>query len=140
MRKTLLLLFILSSSLSGFSQESTAEENAPAKKDIFRSWQWISKDNTAQFEMKLAEVDGALKGSHCSVVYNGKYLDCSYQDTSIDLKPVGLTAFEGRIRSGYSNTFGKIRITYDNLKNTIHFQLLEEPTGIFYLPKDVVMY
>lgn len=139
MKKIILSILILSSSISGFSQENSIEKTPTTSQDICKPWFWTSEDGTEDFEIDLTEVDGAIKGTHCSVVFNGKYLDCSYEDHSIDLRSVGLNIYEGTIQSGYSETTGKIKITYNKLNNTVHFQLLEEPSGVFYLPKDVVM-
>lgn len=139
MKRYILFILILSSSLSCFSQEKTEKEVYSATADICRAWFWNSHDGAEDFELEIAEIDGDLKGTHCSVAYKGKYIDCSYEDTSIELHRVEANIFEGTILSGYSDTMGKIRITYDKLNNAVHFELLEEPSGVFYLPKDVVM-
>lgn len=136
MKKKLLLIAILLFPVAVFSQDISL---VGSNEVICRSWSWTSEDGTEQFEIDLTKVDGAIKGNHCSVAYNGRYIDCSDEDISIDLRLVGENIFEGTIRSGYSRTNGKIRLTFDKSSNTLHFELLEEPSGIFYLPKDVVM-
>ena len=136
MKKSFLFLFLIFTPLSVLSQDTSAKETF---QDVCRAWFWTSEHGTEQLEIDLTEVDGAIKGTHCSVAYNGRYVDCSDQDTSIELKGVGLDIYEGTIRSGYSGTTGKIRLTYNKSNSTVHFELLEEPSGIFYLPKDVVM-
>ncbi|GAB2763776.1 hypothetical protein [Salinimicrobium soli] len=110
-----------------------------ASPEICNSRSWTSEDGTEQFEIDLTEVDGAIKGTHCSIAYNGRYVDCSDEELSIDLRPTGTNTFEGTIKSGYSLTTGKIRLTFDKANNRLHFELLEEPSGVFYFPKDAVM-
>ena len=139
MEKTYLLILIFFSSLSRFSQESFSEEVTRAAGDICKAWFWNSNDDAESFEMEIAEMDGSLKGSHCSVAYNGRYIDCSDGETSIELHSAGANIFEGTIKSAYSGTTGNIRLTYNKETDTVRFELLEEPPGVFYLPKDVVM-
>lgn len=132
MKKKFLFIAFILYSIPVLSQQQASPE-------ICKSWSWTSEDRTEQFEIDLTEVDGAIKGTHCSIAYNGRYIDCSNEELSIYLRPTGTNTFEGTITSGYSLTSGKIRLTYNKSNSTIHFEIIEEPSGIFYLPKDVVM-
>lgn len=89
-----------------------------------------------QFEI---EVDDSLKGTHCSVFYNGKFIDCSNKAPSISLVKTGTNTFEGTIRSEYSATTGKIKMVLTSSKKTLHFRITEEPSGVFYIPEDIIL-
>lgn len=111
--------------------------------DITGSWSWNSEDRQTQFSLDLKKENKEITGTHCAVFYGGDRIDCSENsenEVSVKLVQRSEHLYEGSIKSDYSQTTGKIRLEYNPEEKNLKFQLLKEPSGIFYLPKEVVLH
>lgn len=111
--------------------------------DITGSWSWNSDDGEANYNLELKKENNKVTGTHCGIFHNGNRIDCTEgTESELSVKVIKITedVFEGSIKSGYSQTTGKIRLEYNPEEKSLRFQLIEEPSGIFYLPKEVVLH
>lgn len=110
--------------------------------DITGSWSWNSDDGEAHFNLELKKENDQFTGSHCGVFHNGDKIDCSEgteTEASVKVVQIAENMFEGSIASGYSPTTGKVRLKYDPEEQSLRFQLIEKPSGIFYLPTEITL-
>lgn len=141
MKRYFLFILVICCSVNIHSQEAVSVdpiEERDLSSNILGSWRWVSENGNNNFEVDISESEGLFKGSHCSVFQNGRRIDCS-DGFSIQLRESTKNSFEGTIKSGYSNTTGKVKMVYSEEQNTLHFYLLEDPPGIFFIPKDVIL-
>lgn len=106
-------------------------------------WHWNSANGENSFEINIYYFDGTqIKASHCSSFYSGKKIDCTFGEDnicSVFMNKVSINKFEGTIESAFSNSTGKIRLTYSPENNTLKFELLESPPLEYYLPKNIIL-
>ncbi|MDN3595758.1 hypothetical protein [Zunongwangia endophytica] len=110
--------------------------------DIEGVWQWSSPDGTQNFEVELERInDKEYRGNHCAIFDNGDRIDCnSEQDTfSIVMVKIAEDNYAGTIESSYEQSQGKIRMQYYVEEDLLHFNLTENPVGIFYLPEEAIL-
>ena len=83
-----------------------------------------------------------LVGHHCSVFEDGDRIDCLEEDdaVSIRVKRTFQNVYQGTIKSGYSLTTGKLKLTFDVENKALLFEILERPEGVFYLPTKALFY
>lgn len=102
----------------------------------------IQQNEKKSFELYLSQNGSTtIEGYHCSTFYGGKKTDCveDTEECSINLIKTGQNIYQGTIKSGFSSNVGTIKLTYDPIHDRIHFELLTEPEGEFYIPEDVYL-
>ena len=107
--------------------------------DISGSWHWESDYEVDMTEMVLIKVDSVnYKGHYCSVFNAGKKIDCSDKSNVVNVTIVRTekNVFYGRFASSFSNSEGKLRLTYLEASSKVLLEIIEEPTGEFYLPNN----
>lgn len=146
LKRNFVVVIALLISAYGFSQTTLerVDEFEPAgvttvTEGIAGTWNWVSQNGTNNFELTVYDRSGVLCGQHCSVFYNGANVDCSDGIMSITLQKISTNLFEGTIKSGFSNTLGRIKLKYDPLSEKVLFFLTKKPSGINYLPKEIVL-
>jgi hypothetical protein len=109
--------------------------------DISGNWRWDSPDGKAQVELQLQQNGDKITGYHCCVFHNGEHIDCISEEnqSSLDLTRTSIGIFKGSIKSGYSNTSGKVELHFDQKLGLLLFQLTEAPSGIYFLPKEMAL-
>ena len=106
------------------------------------TWYWNSTNEKNSFELYLSHTDpSTLEGYHCSTFYDGNKIDCveDTEECSLNLTKIGQNIYQGTIKSGFSSTIGTVKLTYDPIHDRIHFELLTEPEGEYYIPEDVYL-
>jgi hypothetical protein len=132
--KPIILILMLSVSPDVFSQ------------DISGSYRWFVDEGESSFEIYLSPINSKIgstpisfQGEHCGVYFDGRRMDCSYEEYSIALNKVSENVFTGTILSAYSRTLSEIRVTYFPDTKKIRWQVTKDGEGQSYFPKDVIM-
>lgn len=144
MKKLLLISTMFIYSISAICQNTvlepvSSEPSLLGTENICGTWFWTSPDSSQSFEIEIKDINGVLKGSHCSSFNNGEFIDCINTGFSISIEKTATDVFEGTIKSGYSNTIGYIKLTYNPINKTVSFYLKTEPSGIFFIPKNIIL-
>ena len=58
---------------------------------------------------------------------------------NINLKRIEENVFEGKVISNFDESSGKLRLTYQPARKTLIFEIIENPSGEFYLPNKVML-
>ncbi|NJW52237.1 hypothetical protein [Salinimicrobium oceani] len=108
-----------------------------SSQDISGSWSWHAENGNSLMEIILEAEGEEYIGYHCTVFQNGDRIDCAKEDepASIHIKRTTKNVFEGKIRSAYSASEGKVRMYYDPESQTLLFEILKAPLDLYYLPK-----
>lgn len=127
MRKIIILLLITFATNKVFCQ------------DISGSWTWDEPDKS--FVIGLEQLStNSYSGFHTGIFQNGNRIDSSLDEKSIFLSKVSTNIYEGRIKSGYSLSTHKVRITFNPIETSIEWCLYEVSSGDFYIPRKVKMF
>lgn len=127
MRKITILLFI------------TFVTNKVSCQDISGSWTWDEPDKSFVIELEQLSTN-SYSGFHTGIFQNGNRIDSSLEEKSIFLSKVSTNIFEGTIKSSYSLSTHKVRITFNPSEKSIEWCLYEVGSGPFYIPKKVKMF
>tara|TARA_R110002020_G_scaffold147614_1_gene323092 strand:+ start:592 stop:990 length:399 start_codon:yes stop_codon:yes gene_type:complete len=105
-------------------------------------WRWINKPEDRSFEIELAKPKTGdsvydFVGEHCGVYYNGGRLDCS-EEISISLKKEKGGVFIGTIRSAYSDSTSRIKLTILSEEKQIRWEVTDAK-GQFYFPYEAIL-
>ncbi|UZD21963.1 hypothetical protein PBT90_00635 [Algoriphagus halophytocola] len=108
-------------------------------------WSWVDAPGDRSFEIELwknvANPDSPnsydFVGTHCGVYYNGGRMDCA-EEISIRLKSKEENILTGIIKSAYSESVSKIKLTVLADKNRIKWEVTGAE-GQFYFPYDAVL-
>lgn len=126
MQKIIILLFI------------TFVTNKVSCQDISGSWTWDEPDKSFVIELEQLSTN-SYSGFHTAISQNGNRIDSSQDEKSIFLTKVSTNIFEGTIKSGYSLSTHKVRITFNLVETSIEWCLFEVSSGDFYIPRKVRM-
>jgi hypothetical protein len=104
--------------------------------DISGSWNWTSDNESNITQIVIIKVDSVnYKGYYCSVFNAGKKIDCTdeFNVTNIAISKMEKNVFVGSFKSSYSNTKGKLRLTFLERSSNLTLEIIEKPNGEFYL-------
>ena len=104
--------------------------------DISGSWNWSSHDESDITEMVLIKVDSVnYKGNYCSVFHKVKKIDCSDESNvvNITISKMDKNVFVGSFMSSYSNTKGRLKLTYLETTSNLKLEITKRPKGKYYL-------
>ena len=110
--------------------------------DLAGHWRWINKAEDRSFEIDLAKPKAGdsvhdFVGEHCGSYYNGGRVDCT-EEISIYLKKEQEDIFIGTIRSAYSDSTSRIKLTILPERDQIRWEVIDAK-GQFYFPYDAVL-
>ena len=107
--------------------------------DISGSWTWDESDKS--FVIELEQINAtSLSGFHTSVFQNGNRIDTFYDEKSVFLTIVSTNIFEGTIKSSYTLSTHKVRITFNPNEKSIEWCIYEVGSEQFYIPRKVKMF
>jgi hypothetical protein len=127
MKKYIIILIMAFATFKGYSQ------------DISGSWTWEESDKSFVIELEQLSAN-SLSGFHSGVFQNGNRIDASYDEKSVFLTKVSTNIFEGTIKSSYSLSTHKVRVTFNPSEKSIEWCLYEVGSGQFYIPRKVKMF
>jgi hypothetical protein len=120
--------------------------NDSFSQNISGTYRWELDEGRRYFEITLMPTNIILgspitsyKGEHCGVFENGKRMDCSFEEYSINLNKLSENIFIGTILSAYSRTVHDIKVTYLPATNQIKWEVTNHRGGTTYFPWNVIM-
>jgi hypothetical protein len=115
--------------------------NNSYSQDISGTYTWSYDNGRNNFEIYLSPNNAVIgstptsfKGEHCGVFDDGKRMDCSYEEFSINLNKVSQNVFTGTILSAYARTIHDIKVTYLPATDQIHWEVTLQRSGQIYFP------
>jgi len=96
---------------------------------------WVSDNKTSDsFSLNITQLNNIITGYHCGTADNGNFIDCSFEDKSINGIVKGDSALITFI-SSYCDKPGTAIIKKIN-PNQIQWKIINKPDGPFYIPLD----
>ncbi len=107
---------------------------------IMNKFNWEDESDKS-FVIELEQINAtSLSGFHTSVFQNGNRTDAFYDEKSVFLTKVSTNIFEGTIKSSYSLSTHKVRITFNPNEKSIEWRIYEVGSGQFYIPRKAKMF
>jgi hypothetical protein len=105
------------------------------------SGEWHVETTDANFSLRLTQKATNVSGRHCSVLYEGKKIDCS-TDASDSVTITGIASKADAVNVTFRSTFsGKSgRATIKKISATqIKWAITKEPDGEYFIPANVIL-
>jgi len=111
--------------------------NATAQQSFKGTWYWENSESSVSFI--FSQIGNKISGVHCCVLDNGNHIDCEEDTTKPTIQgTVDGASINLSFTSTFSLTKGKAVVKrIDN--NTIEWTITKAPSGIFYIPKHVIL-
>ena len=106
------------------------------------TWYWKSENGNHEVELFIKIFNNEeIKGSYCSVFYQGDKIDCNNDiesDFNFQLNCISRNTYQGTFTSNFSFTSGIVKLVYDPLNQKMSLTIINKPEGEYYLPTDAV--